>query len=228
MKIFSICILITALSGIFFIRGGSQNNGRKSQKADKGVYVISQESFLDGKKIFKFPDDSVFVSGDFAMEQVMRLDQYDFNGKVSLMQSVDMYHLIDFNKGLFKDIGRDLQQQTQEIPWKDLKGKKYGTDFRADLHFNENFKMKDTLWEGKDLKNISYTADNREQYDILLEQYASKERFPVFCDVVEQRFKGRVLKMTTKYPDGKGEVIYTVKFIPLDKHPVLEALTSLK
>ncbi|KOP38869.1 MULTISPECIES: hypothetical protein [unclassified Flavobacterium] len=222
MKVFSISILITAaVCGLFFLKGSSQ-------KSSKGVYVISLESLQNGQRIFKFPDDSIFVSADLAVEQIMRLDQFDFNGKTSLMQSVETYYLIDFHRDLFKDLGRDLEQKTEKIPWKNLREKSYGTNFRGDLHFNENFKIKDTVWEGKKIKKISYTSENREKYDILLEQFPTEERPPVFFDVIEPRFKGRVLKMTTSYPDGKGMVVYTTKFVPLDTHPVLEALSSLK
>ncbi|PBJ08036.1 hypothetical protein [Flavobacterium sp. ACN6] len=224
MKVFLISIFsaVAVIAAFFFLKTGFQ------ESTNKGAYVISLESWHNGQRIFKFPEDSIFVSGELAIQQIMRLDQNDFNGKVSLTQSVDRYYLIDFNRGLFKDIGSDLEQQTEKIPWKGLSEKKYGTNFRADLHFNENFKVKDTLWEGKNLKNISYTADNREQYDILLEQYSSKDRLPIFYDVIEQRFKGRVLKMTTTYPDDKGTLIYTTKFVSLKKHPLLDALSRLK
>jgi hypothetical protein len=222
MRVIFISILAAGISALFFLRPGSQESG------NKGAYIISLESWQGGQRIFKFPNDSIFVCGDRTVQQVMRLDQFDFQGKVSLMQSVETYYLIDFNKGLFKDLGRDLEQKTEKIPWKDLREKRYGIDFRGDLHFSENFKIKDTVYEGKKIKKISYTAENREKYDILLEPFSSEEREPVFFDVIEPRFKGRVVKMTTSYPDGKGMVVYTTKYVPLSNHPVLDAMKNLR
>lgn len=222
MKVLLSVFLTAAVSGIFLLRCPG------SSESKKGAYVISLESWHNGQRIFRFPDDSIFVSGGLAVQQVMRLDQFDFNGKVSLMQSVEAYYLIDFKRGLYKDMGKDLEQEIERIPWKDLSEKQYGTNFRGDLHFNENFSIKDTLWESRQVKKISYTAANRERYDIILKQCPPKERRPVFFDVIEQRFKGEVLQMIITYPNGVGTAVYTTKFAPLEEHPVLDALNKLK
>lgn len=215
MKLLFCSLFLFVSLGFFF--------NRSSQENRKGVYVISLESKGYGKdgKSFKFPDDSIFVNNEFALEKVMRLELFDYNGISTAKESVDAYFIINLKKGLYKDLERSLEKETESIPWIELREKKLGFNFYGKWYENETYKMKDTIYNGKKVKKIKYVSAEHLKYEILLQQNLPKNPSPVFFGGLEDKFKGDLLKMIITYPDKQGSFIFTKKFVQIKNQEVL-------
>ncbi|TDX11234.1 hypothetical protein [Flavobacterium sp. S87F.05.LMB.W.Kidney.N] len=196
----------------------------------KGVYVISLVSRGYGKlgKSLKLPDDSIFVSHRFAVQKMLGIYLSDFNGKTDMQELLETYYLIDFKKDRFKDIGKDLEKQTNKIPWEPLGKKKMGFKFTAVWHKNETYKTENSFLQGKKVKKVSYLTKEGERYEVYLQPCPAKNSPPVFFRGLEDKFHGILLKMIITYPEKKGSFTYTTKFVQLRKHKVLKALEKLK
>ena len=223
MKFFLYTLFSSVLFELFFLSCTFKQN-----ENGKGVYVICVETRGYGKdgKSFKFPNDSIFVNNEFSVQKVMRLDLYDFNGKTDIIESLDVYYLIDFKKGLYKDLGRTLEKETKDIKWIDLKKKTLGFNFSNKWYDNQTYKIKDTVCEGEKIKKIIYTSKENIKYDILLKQNLSKKQPPVLFTGIEDKFKGDLLKMIITYPDKQGTAVYTKKFVTLKNHKVLNMISK--
>lgn len=153
---------------------------------EKGVYVIRTQTkgYGNDAKTFKFPNDSIFVDNEFLVEKVIRLEFYDFYGKTDLIESLDTYHLINLKKGLYKNLGKTLKQETKDISWVDLKEKKLGFNFCNKWYNNESYKIKDTVYNGKKTKKIEYVSKTNIRYDILLQQNLLKNTAQFFLPVL--------------------------------------------
>jgi hypothetical protein len=220
MKLFSIALFFTVLLGYSFFKENSEDG-------PKGVYVISVTS--PGKKPFRFPDDSLFIYKGAAVEQILRVDQtFLDNNKSVIKESLDTYYFIDFKKGLFRDMGKNLNRKDEKAQWLPMKDKKSGFDFTIPWYADEKYKIKDTIYNGKKIKKIQYQNVKGMRYTVLMRMNSSKEQFPVIFPGIEDRFKADVIKMFVTYPGQHGSWVYTKKFIPLKNHEVFKALDSKK
>lgn len=219
MKFLPIVLFLSAFLKFFF---------QKSNNSEirKGVYIFSTEYKFENKS-FKFPDDSVFIDNEFAIEKVIRIDETEFFGATSIKQSLDRYNFIDFKKGLYKNIEKNLDPDFENIPWEDISKKKFAIDFSAKWENSEIYKTKDTIYEGIKVKKIEYTSITNEKYEIYLQPNLSKTQDFVFYKGIEDKYNGEVLKMVVTYPNHKETSTTTKKFIPIKNHEVLNALEKL-
>ena len=223
MKIFSFPLLVF----VFFLMLMPEKNF--SQNHD-GVYVISLVSRGYGTlgKSLRLPDDSIFVSRQLAIQKMLGIYLSDFNGKTDMQELLETYYLLDFKKDRFKDIGKDLEKQTNKIPWEPLGKKKMGYKFITIWHKNEPYKTENSFLEGKEVKKVSYLVKTGEAYEVYLQPCPAKNRPPVFFRGLEDKFQGVLLKMIITYPEKKGSFTYTTKFVQFRKHEAFKALEKLK
>ncbi|CAD0002458.1 hypothetical protein FLACHUCJ7_00972 [Flavobacterium chungangense] len=219
MKLFSCSIVSVILLVLFFVN-------RRSRENTKGVYVISLVS--QGAQSFKFPDDSIFVDKELAVEKIMRLDEFIVDDKSKVKESVDTYYFIDFKKRQYKDIGKNLEKDPKNIPWIQLAKKDLGFNFHNKWLENENYKMKDTIYNGEKIKKVISNSKTGERYEIFLRQNVTENKPLVLFAGIEDKFKAEVIKMIITYPENKGSFIYTKKFIPLKSHEILSAMNKFQ
>lgn len=221
MKFLPIILFLSAFLKFFFLK--SNNSEIK-----KGVYILTTEirSNIPNGKSLKFPDDSIFIDNEFAIEKVIRIYQKDSMGIIETKQSLDRYNLIDFKKGLHKNIGKNLEADIKNIPWSDLSKKEVSMDFSATWENSEIYKTKDTIYEGIKVKKIEYISNTNKTYEIYLKPNSSKNQDFVFYKGIEDKYQGEVLKLKYTYPDGWNTTC-TKKFIPIKNHEVLNALEKL-
>ncbi|MBZ4043351.1 hypothetical protein [Flavobacterium hibisci] len=188
--------------------------------------MISLESHTT--KSITFPDDSIFVYKELAVEKIMRLDEFIFNDKSDVKESVDTYYFIDFKKGQYKDIGKNLEKDPKNIPWIQLAKKELGFYFHNKWLENESYKITDTIYKGERIKKVISNSKTGKGYEIFLRQNVTENKTLVLFAGIEDKFKGEVIKLIVTYPENKGSIIYTKKFIPLKSHEILSAMNKFQ
>lgn len=211
---------------LFFKLGCSPvSEKERSSPGQKGVYVITVQSEGPAKNSgrTRLSDDSIFVIKDLAIEKVMKTNQLEYGGKLTLTESVGGYYLIDLKKRVFKDLGTSLDKSTDQIPWQDLRNKTTGHIFHYGWFNDEPHVLKDTLYDGKNIRQLSYTSTkDKFKYVIYLENNVPKNNMPVFFIGIEDKFDLSLIELRAS--NDQGTILFTKRFIPMDDHEVLRKI----
>jgi hypothetical protein len=201
------------------------NNNKIDKK--KGVYIIKTKALGPKGSGYEFdmPDDSIFVSGDLAVEKDYRINQNEINSKIEFSSSLKGYNLLDLQKSLFKELGETLDVDSQKMHWKDLKSKEIGFNFYYGWYKDEKYTIVNVLYEGRKMKKLTFTSKvTNLEYEVFLEENADENKSPVFFIGIEDKFNSNMVKMVITSPENKGSFIFTKRFVKLEKHEVLTAI----
>lgn len=197
-----------------FINGDNWNH---NNQCTSGIYVYKYYARqVNSNKLIKLlPDDSIFYYNTYAIEKLIKIQDFLSDNTDLSIEKGNGYYFIDFKKNRFFKIDSLKENKPIKKPsWENIDKKQLGLQLHFQYYSGVKYAAKDTLIQNKKYKLVRYISQQaNQQKGALISVYLQQTLGASLIPNLENKFQGRVKAIFVSYPNNQGEVRISLDLI---------------